>query len=911
MKKLKSFYESKYFNILLFAIYFIIPFIVYRDLFLNNMVPLSGDGVQTFSMKLFLNNALKAGELPLWNPYISNGVPYAADLNGAFYPISHLLSPLPIKLFIYSFYSIHLAIGAFFTYLFLKEINCDKMVSICTSIIYLFSIHLNGYRKSHMVIIVAVIYLPVILYFIEKYVKTQKIKYLLASSAAMALAVLSGGHIQSSIYADMAIFAYFIYRMFLSKIPIKKIVTNILLWGLMFLGFAAVQLIPTLELLFNYRSAGASETTYETFLSYSIHPIKIIMMLFPNMFGTDVYQPIGGSYSSEMDIEIFLGVGILLFIFYALKNYWKDSRIKIAAIFMGAAFIYAANAHIPILNKILYHIPILGGFRCSARILFVFIFFGYVLFAVTLSKIKEENDLIRFADFIAKVFISICGVLLIVTPFIYIVSSDVTKDILKVRYANFQQVYMIPMITMFAIVVCFKFLSFIQSKKKTAVIVMYPIISILMLVITITETSRFSMLSSPTSVDDFGTVESITQQIKCDIGNNKLLVAYTTIDGGNRSIIESNSNVSKEIPAINSYISFNNPRLFRLFTNENIMKPFYNYSGLLTGFPDAKNNLLFKNGLLSMLGVKYILDPLDLINEQGSIINSIQDGVVIYTNPSVQISNQSGELYVYQDYINIEPNTYYKIAFQAETISNQTSFYTDFYGGDLYDFPVQNVSFALKAGTNTYEALLNSEDTTVASDIAFRIVANPTSDINISNITITKMVVDVQESVYIPYYIDDQNKIFENINAKDIVYSPTSVASIDDFENIYNNVSDYDLDDISYVEASDMNYTTGATSISDITWKRNSVTAKVTSDNKTFVNFSQNYYPGWKAYIDDKRTELYMVNGLIQGIEVPSGEHTISFRFIPFSVIIGTLITIASILIAILLIMKDRKNKSK
>jgi uncharacterized membrane protein YfhO len=875
------------------------------------MVPISGDGVQYFSMKLFLNNALKSGELPLWNPYLSNGVPYASDLNGVFYPISLLLSPLPIKLFIYSYYSVHMAIGAFFTYLFLKEINCDKVVSICTSFIYLLSIHLNGYRKSHMVIIVAVIFLPVVLYFIERYIKTRSIKYLIASSAVMALAVLSGGHIQNSIYADMAVFVYFGYRLISCKVPIKKIISNIILWGLMFLGFVAIQLIPAIELLLNYRAAGASETSYETFASYSIHPIKIVMMLFPNMFGTDVMQPLGGYYSSEMDIELFLGVGILLFILFAVKNYWNDNRVKIATIFMGCAFIYSANAHIPVLNKFIYHFPILGGFRCSARMLFVFIFFGYVLFAVTLTKLKELNDLERFSDFILKVFVLLIGILMIVTPFIYIVSSDSTGDILKIRYSNFQLVYMKPIMTILIIVISIKLLNFIQSRKRIANIIIYPIISILMLIITVTETSRFSTLTGPAYVDDFGIKDTITQKIKGDIGNSKLWLANTAIDGSNRSIIEYNSNVSMEISALNSYMTFNNPRLFRLFTNENIMKPYYNFSGLLTGFPSASNNLLYQNDLLSMLGIRYIIDPLNLINEKGSIVKSIQDDTVIYTNSSVVIPNQFGSLHVFSDKISIEPNTHYKLAFQADTTSDQAIFYADFYGGEAYDNPTQNANFNIKSGTNTYEAMINSEDSTVATEVELRFVTNPVADINISNITITKIALDAEDNVYIPYYIDDQNRIYENTKVKDILFAPSTVKRIDDVESIYENVNHYDLDDVSYIEDYGMDYVTGTTTITDIVMKRNSVKAKVSADDKTFVNFSQNFYPGWKAYVDGKRTEVYMVNGLIQGIEVPSGEHTVTFRYIPSSVIIGALISISSILLAVFICRRARKSIDK
>ncbi len=905
MKKIIKFYDSKYFNILLFLIYFMIPFIVYFNLFEKNMVPLSGDGVQYFSMKLFINNALKSGQLPLWDPYLSNGVPFAADFNGVFYPVSLILSILPAKLFIYCYYSLHLAIGAFFIYLFLKEINCDKVVAIGTSFIYIMSIHLGGYRKSHMSIICAIVFLPVILYFIEKYVKDKKIRYLLCVTLAMGLQFLGGG-VQYGIYTDATAFVYLIFRMYCTKVQFKKMMKALFLLGITYATFIAVQLLPSMELLRTYKQAGSGDISYDYFASYSIHPIKIIMMLFPNLFGTEVMQPLGANYSSEMDIEIFLGVGILMMILFAIANYRKDQRVIISCIFMLGSFIYASCAHIPILNKFVYHTPVLGGLRCAGRALFVFIFFGYVLFAVALTKLREEDDLKGLKDFVIKIFIFICGVLVVMSPLLYLLSSDLSRDALLSRSNNLKLTLIMPLITLLILSVAFVGLEKRRECKKNNLKSIYLIINMLMFVITLFETTRFSFLNDPTSVNNFKASSIVTEKVKKEIDNKKLWLANNTIDGGYRSIIEFNSNVSMEIPAINAYIAFNNPRLFRLFTNKNIMEPKYNYSGLLTGFPDAYKNLLLQNDLLSMLGVKFILDPLKLISDNGDIVSSMIDDSLIYTKDKVELPYTNGQMYVFQEPIKLEPNTFYKISFHTNSISDQTSFYADLYGGNTYDNAEQNMSFSIKKGQNSHCAYFNSGDSNVSNEIYLRFVTIPTSEIMITDVKVTKMHAQMKAGAYKQYYVDDANRVYINTNAKDILYIPTSVESVRNVEDIYDNVYSYDLDDISYIENMD-GFSTAAGTLKDICWKRNSISANVTTEGRTFINFSQNYYPGWKAYIDGKETKDYMVNGLIQGIEVPSGNHFIEFKFIPVSIIIGAIISALSLLFMICVIIREIK----
>ncbi|WP_405206893.1 YfhO family protein [Aquimarina sp. LLG6339-5] len=65
-----------------------------------------------------------------------------------------------------------------------------------------------------------------------------------------------------------------------------------------------------------------------------------------------------------------------------------------------------------------------------------------------------------------------------------------------------------------------------------------------------------------------------------------------------------------------------------------------------------------------------------------------------------------------------------------------------------------------------------------------------------------------------------------------------------------------------------------------------------------FLVFSETYYKdGWNAYIDGKPETIYPVNYMLRGLKVPTGKHTIEFKFEPQVVKTGSTITLASSII--------------
>lgn len=68
------------------------------------------------------------------------------------------------------------------------------------------------------------------------------------------------------------------------------------------------------------------------------------------------------------------------------------------------------------------------------------------------------------------------------------------------------------------------------------------------------------------------------------------------------------------------------------------------------------------------------------------------------------------------------------------------------------------------------------------------------------------------------------------------------------------------------------------------------------------------FYPGWKAYVDGRETKIYRVNGLVRGILLGQGNHTVIFKYSPNSFKIGLIASGICLIFCLALMANKSKN---
>lgn len=89
----------------------------------------------------------------------------------------------------------------------------------------------------------------------------------------------------------------------------------------------------------------------------------------------------------------------------------------------------------------------------------------------------------------------------------------------------------------------------------------------------------------------------------------------------------------------------------------------------------------------------------------------------------------------------------------------------------------------------------------------------------------------------------------------------------------------------------------------------NKIIVRVDTDQPGFLVLSEVWYPGWKAYINGKETEIFTADYILRAINITRGKSYIVFSYQPNSVKIGVIISLISI--AILFVITGWYYKTK
>jgi len=277
---------------------------------------------QTLTLEVF-----KSGEFPLWNPYNFSGAPLFANGQSA------VLYPLKV---IYLFFSqttswsilviLQTLLSSFFTYLYTRKLGMEKLGAILSSIAFGFSLFVSVFLEYNTIGHV-IVWLPLSLYFFERLRERINIFSVVFFTMCLVFAFLAG-HIQIFGFILLFIIFYVFFRTLLLKEKIQKKVSSFFLYfgiSLLSIGISGVQLLPTLELIF--QSARVPQSYSFLIEKLLIQPYQTILLISPDFFGNPATRNylIPDTYPGN---SLYIGLIPFLLVIFAFYNFKKNYFIR-------------------------------------------------------------------------------------------------------------------------------------------------------------------------------------------------------------------------------------------------------------------------------------------------------------------------------------------------------------------------------------------------------------------------------------------------------------------------------------------------------------------------------------------------------------------------------------------------------
>ncbi len=295
-------------NIFIFGFFLLLPLLFYSDaLTLQGILGWLDGYLYSFPHKLFSARIWKIGEIPLWNPHLFCGFPQLAAFQTTvlYLPSILLFAFFPVVVAFNLNILLHFSLAGIFTYLYMRTLKVSTVPALFSGVAYMFCGFLVHW--AHNVIVHnSSIWLPLILFLLEKIKNERKFIYVIWGSFSFAVLIFAG-HPQILTYTTMVILFYIAYM----TVNAKKDRYTVLLYGslVFLLGglLGAIQLLPAMELAdLSIRTEITPDTPFISFASFNL--TYLITFLFPYFFGT----PYPGFYPMEYSLNfLFEGIGYI------------------------------------------------------------------------------------------------------------------------------------------------------------------------------------------------------------------------------------------------------------------------------------------------------------------------------------------------------------------------------------------------------------------------------------------------------------------------------------------------------------------------------------------------------------------------------------------------------------------------
>jgi len=381
---------------------------------------------QWYPFRQFAASTLAQGELPLWNPYTFNGMPFLAEVQTEVFYLPMTLLTLfvhggRLDVFWLQLVNIlHYWLAGVGMFMLSRSYSLRRIPSLFAGIVYAFS----GFmvvHGIHQVILVVVALVPSILWLFRKSFSSPGWSWVCVAGLVLGHSFF-GGSPQMSLFLYVFLLCYVLFELVsidgvrgLVRPPALTIAAKALAIVAISVGIAMVQFIPTQELS---ELSARAQITYEKAAEGSLGWTQLVTLLVPKFFGVSdahgyaYWGP--GTYWYYWETCVYAGVLPLLLMVFALWVMRNNRHVLFFGLFALFALLYALGGNFIVHHFFFSAVPGFASFRNPAR-MGVFIAFGAALLSgFLLHHFGEEDTSRQYAHYRLALAVVAGGALLLV-----------------------------------------------------------------------------------------------------------------------------------------------------------------------------------------------------------------------------------------------------------------------------------------------------------------------------------------------------------------------------------------------------------------------------------------------------------------------------------------------------------------
>ena len=336
-----------------------------------------------YPMFRFLADALRHGEIPLWNPYHFAGHPSVADPQSLLFTPSMVLFALfapDASMQLFDAVILRISPSAAFASLACFEDGAGARRGVLAAIIFMLGGAASS-RLQHTGMIISYSFFPAALWCLEIALERRSPRFALLFGAFAALMAL--GRDQVAYLLCMVLAGRVIFAVCGSDAPIAYLRARL---GVLALGafvIAAVLFVPALLTMQFLGDSNRPGIAFGVAAAGSLAPVNLITLFVPNFFGSldHLYDYWGPDYDTMARADwtdravdyLFIGtLPILLLIWHGLPQGRLFGRgMRFFAIVLGVAILYSLGRYTPFFSLAFDWLPGVSLYRRPADATFI------------------------------------------------------------------------------------------------------------------------------------------------------------------------------------------------------------------------------------------------------------------------------------------------------------------------------------------------------------------------------------------------------------------------------------------------------------------------------------------------------------------------------------------------------------